>query len=173
MLEYGSNLTPNAARLRSAQLRLCLCLSLCLQRLSSRVASNVSDKRPSANPPREISALTSPMLCRAQFCSAEPASSVALLPKRSLRLQGVKRHHPVQGASRSPGTPHSYMCHGHYTPQVGEAVSRVGIAVLLYTVCASLSACVCVRVCTTYLRQRSCSLAVVHCQRNCDRGMVC
>lgn len=80
----------------SAQLQLCLslCLSLCLQRLSSRVASNVSDKRPSANPPREISALTSPMLCYAQFCSAEPPSSVALLPKRSLRSQGVK-HHPV------------------------------------------------------------------------------
>lgn len=40
--------------------------------------------------PREISALTSRMLCCAQFGSAEPPSSVAPLPKTSLWSQGVK-----------------------------------------------------------------------------------
>lgn len=114
MLEDGSSVTRKAPRTqnknKSGELStaptLPLPLSLCLQRLSSRVASNVSDKRPSANPPREISALTSPMLCHAQFYSAEPPSSVALLPKRSLRSRGVKH---------STSTPHCYTCHGHYT----------------------------------------------------------
>lgn len=73
--------------------QLCLCLSLSLQLLSSRVASNVSDKRPSANPPREISALTSLMLCSALFCSADSPRSVAVLPKGSLRSQEVQQHH--------------------------------------------------------------------------------
>uniref|UniRef100_A0A3P9CPF9 L1 transposable element RRM domain-containing protein n=1 Tax=Maylandia zebra TaxID=106582 RepID=A0A3P9CPF9_9CICH len=61
----------------SAPRQLSLCLFHCLRRLSSRVTSNVSDKRPSANPPREISALTSPVLCCAEFYSfAENLTSI-------------------------------------------------------------------------------------------------
>lgn len=134
MLEYASSLIPNAPRTQhkakagsSAQLCLCLCLSLRL--LSSRAASNVSDKRPSANPPREISALTSPMLCRALFCSADSPSSVAVLPKGSLRSQEVKQHRPVWGASLRPSPPHSFTCDGGQPSQVEET----GSAVLLHT----------------------------------------
>lgn len=85
----------HSIKTQASSAQLCLCLSLLLQLLSSRAASNVSDKRPSANPPREISALTSPMLCCALFCSADSPCSVAVLPKGSLRLQEVEQHHPV------------------------------------------------------------------------------
>lgn len=64
----------------SAQHQLCLWL----QWLSSRVTSNVSDKRPSANPPERLALWHH--WC-AQFCSVEPPSAVALLPKTRLRSQ--------------------------------------------------------------------------------------
>lgn len=70
----------------TAQIQLCLCL--CLWRIWSRVASNVSDKRPSANPPERLALWHH--CCCAQLCCAEPPSSVAQLPKTSFRSQGVK-----------------------------------------------------------------------------------